>query len=169
MLQKNTLVTPEQYIAQIPEPRRREIQILHDLIRKAVPEHAPYAESGGIGYGRYHYKYASGREGDAALVGLANRKQYISVYLMGTVDGEYVAEAAKARFPKADVGKSCIRFKRTSDINLDEMREVVKASVAGMNDLLAPRGGTAEVAGAAKPAKPAARAATAKPKPAQKA
>lgn len=145
MFKKNTVGTPEEYIAQLLEPRRSEIQVLHDLIHRAVPELAPHRESGGIGYGRYHYKYASGRQGDAPWVGLASHKQYISVYLMGTVNGEYVAEAARAKFPKANVGKSRIRFKRTADVDLNTLRALVRESADSMGDLKYPRGGTQEV------------------------
>jgi hypothetical protein len=122
--------TPEAYIAQIPEPRRTEIQQLHDFIRKTVPELKPASSAGGIGYGSYHYKYASGREGDWPPVGLASRKRYISVYLMGVRDGQYVAEANAHRLPKADVGKSCIRFRRLADIDLEVLGEVIRESAA---------------------------------------
>jgi hypothetical protein len=125
-------VSPDDYIAQIPEPRRAEFQQLHDLIQKTVPQLKPATMGEGIGYGNYHYKYASGREGDWPPVGLASRKRYISVYLMGVRDGKYVAEANAHRLPKADVGKSCIRFKRLADIDLDVLADVIREGASAL-------------------------------------
>lgn len=80
---------------------------------------------GMIGYGPYHYRYASGREGDSARVGLAINKTGFSVYVSCVDEKGYLAEQAKARLGKASIGKSCIRFKRLADIELDVLREVL--------------------------------------------
>src|SRR3954449_9535950 len=101
--------TPEDYIAALEEPRRGDVQQLHDLVRETLPHFTPHIRSGMIGYGEYHYRYASGREGDWFLVGLASRKQYISLYVVCTVDGAYLAERYVDRLPNADIGKSCVR------------------------------------------------------------
>jgi len=63
-----------------------------------------------LGDGAYHYKYASGREGDTAVVSLASQKNHISVYMCATEDDEYLAEKNKERLGKVSVGRSCIRF-----------------------------------------------------------
>lgn len=83
--------------------------------------------SGMIGYGRYHYRYASGREGDWCLLGLASHKRYISLYVTAE-DGKggYLAEAYRDRLPKADIGKSCVRFRRLDDLDQDALRELVR-------------------------------------------
>lgn len=118
--------TPEEYIADLPEPRRTQVRRLHDLIRAAAPDLEPSVESGMIGYGRYHYRYDSGREGDASIIALASRKSYISLYVSAiTPDGEYLAEASKDRLGKADVGKSCIRIKDPADIDLTALSDVI--------------------------------------------
>ena len=69
--------TPEQYIASLDDPRRSEIEELHIFIRKTAPGLKPYIEgyegSAMIGYGRYVYRYASGKEGEWFVVGLASR------------------------------------------------------------------------------------------------
>lgn len=54
--------TPEAYIDALEEPRRGEIERLHRLIRETLPALAPHVRSGMLGYGEYHYRYASGRE-----------------------------------------------------------------------------------------------------------
>lgn len=117
--------TPEQYIAELDEPRRGEIQRLHDLIRVAAPELESSAGDRTIGYGPYHYRYASGREGDTHLISLASNKNYISVYVLCVTDGEYLAARYAQRLPKASIGKSCVRFRRTSDIDLTALAELV--------------------------------------------
>jgi Domain of unknown function (DU1801) len=78
-----------------------------------------------LGYGRFHYRYESGREGDASLIALSSRKNYISLYVLCTDEGGYIAEQYADRLPKASIGKSCIRFKRTDDIDLDVLRELL--------------------------------------------
>ena len=84
--------------------------------------------SGMMGYGKFHYKSSSGREGDWCVIGLASQKNYISVYLCAPDEKGYLAEQNKARFPKASIGKSCIRFKKSSDIDLKVLAELIKKS-----------------------------------------
>ncbi len=81
-----------------------------------------------LGYGSYHYRYATGREGDAFAIGLANQKQYVSLYLNATVDGAYLAETNAGRLGKVSVGKSCVRFKKLDDLDLDVVAELVRTA-----------------------------------------
>ena len=118
-------MTPDEYIDALDEPRRGEIRELHDLIRTTVPDLEPYVGSGMLGYGPFHYRYASGREGDASLLALSSRKNYISLYVLCTTDAGYLAEQYAERLPKANIGKSCVRFKRTSDVDRDALRELI--------------------------------------------
>ena len=117
--------TPEHYIASLEQPRRNEIQQLHDLIRATLPEHQPYIRSGMLAYGAYRYRYASGRAGDWSLIALASQQRYISLYVMSTKDGAYLAEHYVGRLPKANIGKSCVRFRRLADVDLDVVRELL--------------------------------------------
>ena len=118
--------TPAEYIAALDEPRRGEIAALDALIRATVPDWEPHMMSGMPAYGRYHYVYASGREGDAARVALASRKQYISLYVDCAHEGAYVAERYKDRLPKASIGRSCVRFKRLADVDQDVLRDLLR-------------------------------------------
>jgi len=120
--------THEEYIAQVEERRREDIQKLHDLVREEAPDLEPTMEFKMLGYGKFHYKYASGREGDWMKIGIANNKQYISVYCCAADDNGYVAERYKERLPKASIGKSCVRFKRVSDLDEDVLRELIRES-----------------------------------------
>jgi hypothetical protein len=78
-----------------------------------------------LGYGRFHYRYATGREGDASLIALASRKQYISLYVLCADENGYLAEQYVERLPKASIGKSCVRFKRVSHVDLDAVRDLL--------------------------------------------
>lgn len=53
-------------------------------------------------------------------------KNYISLYVMCTKDGQYLAESYKERLPKASIGKSCIRFKHLSDVDLEVIEQLLK-------------------------------------------
>ena len=122
--------TPEEYIEMIDEPRRLEIKKLHEFIQKVIPELKPHIMAGMIGYGAYHYKYASGREGDWSIICLASQKNYISVYACAVgADEKYVAEKYKDKLPKASIGKSCIRFKKVEDIDLAVLKKIILESV----------------------------------------
>lgn len=126
MFKSTPAKSPEDYIAMIPEPRRAEMEQLHELIQKTVPNLEPHILSGMIGYGTYHYQYASGREGDWSLIAIANQKNYISVYVCCTDNGTYLADQYRDKLPKASIGKSCIRFKKLSDIDLEILNEIIK-------------------------------------------
>lgn len=82
-----------------------------------------------IGFGSYHYKYASGREGEWFLVGFAPRKQNLTLYIMAGFE-QY--DALMARLGKHSTGKSCLYIKRLADIDQAVLRELVSQSVAHM-------------------------------------
>ena len=117
-----------EYLAALPEERRGAVSRVHEVIRRAAPELEPALWGKMLGYGKYHYRYATGREGDFYVVGLANQKQYVSLYLCATVDGAYLAESNAGRLGKVSVGKSCIRFKKLEDLDLDVVAELVRAA-----------------------------------------
>ncbi len=118
--------TPTEYIAQLEEPRRKDIADLHKLIRKAVPSLKPHIQAGMLAYGPFHFRYPSGREGDWFRVGVASNKAYISLYACAADDRGYVAERYKKRLPKASIGKSCVRFKRLSDLDPKVLQALLK-------------------------------------------
>ena len=81
-----------------------------------------------VGFGRYHYRYDSGHEGVAFLVGFAPRKAEFSIYLMG--DGGPRRDDLLARLGKHRMGKACLYVKRLSDIDLGVLRELAALSVS---------------------------------------
>ncbi len=133
MFKSTTAASPEAYIALLEEPAKSDIEKLHILIQKTVPDLTPYIISGMIGYGTYHYTYASGREGDWCIIALAKQKNYISLYACGTEGSTYVPELYKDKLPGANVGKSCIRFKKLSDVDEKILIEIIKRTAAIYN------------------------------------
>ena len=125
-LKPENATTPADYLAQIDEPRRSDVEAVDRLIREEAPRLERHLLAGMLGYGTYHYRYASGREGDWFVIGLASQKRYISLYVCAT-DGEgYISERYRDRLPKADIGKSCVRFKRLADVDEGVVRELVR-------------------------------------------
>jgi len=126
MFKTNDAATPEEYIAELEDPRRAHVQQMHEFIQSIVPNLKPYMQAGMIGYGTHHYRYASGREGDWMVIGLSGRKDYISLYICAAMeDGNYLPETYKERLPAANIGKSCVRFKQPDDIDLEVLRELI--------------------------------------------
>lgn len=121
-----TAKTPEEYLAQVDESRRADVAALDKLIRKAAPKLEPVIQNGLLGYGPFHYKYASGREGDACRLSIASNAQYISLYALATDGEQYVAEKYKAQLPKAKIGKSCVRFKKLADLDPKALEALIK-------------------------------------------
>lgn len=124
MFKPTSAKTPEEYIDLIAEPRKTEIKKLDKFIRETTPKLKPFIIAGMIGYGPFHYKSKSGREGEWALLALASQKNYISVYVCAADGKQYVAEKYKKDLPKASIGRSCIRFKKTDDIDLDVLKKI---------------------------------------------
>lgn len=125
--------SPQDYLNAIADPaRRRDMTVLHRLIRNVAPDLKPHLQYGFIGYGTYHYKYDSGLEGDWGVLGLSSRAAYISLYVSATDGKQYVAEKYRQRLPKADIGKSCVRFKRLSDVNLKVLEQLIREGVAAL-------------------------------------
>jgi hypothetical protein len=82
-----------------------------------------------VGFGSYHYVYASGREGDWPLTGFSPRKQDLTLYIMAGFD-RY--EALMAKLGKCRTGKSCLYIKRLADVDLRVLKQLVSESVKYM-------------------------------------
>lgn len=126
MFKTTTATTPEAYLAALDEPRRSEVRAVDALIRATAPGLEPHLQSGMLAYGRYRYRYASGRTGEWFPIGLASNKRYISLYVMAADGEHYLAEAFRDRLPKADIGKSCVRFKRLADLDREALIELIR-------------------------------------------
>lgn len=129
MFKPTTAKTPKEYIALISEPRKAEVQKLHDFITKTVPDLKQGMYGSIIGYGNYHYKSVSGREGDWMVIGLASQKNYISIYICATKGDKYLPELYKEKLGKVSVGKSCIRFKKVENVKLPVLKQAILEGV----------------------------------------
>lgn len=107
-----------------PAVRRRDARTMLELMRRATGVE-PELHGTGIGYGTYHYKYASGREGDAPAAGFAPRKAAMSVYLM---DGIGAHREALAKLGPHTHGVGCLYLKNLDDIDLGVLESIVTAS-----------------------------------------
>ena len=126
MFKKLEFNTPEEYINAITEPdRKKAIAELFDLLKKELHDFDIKLWGNIIGLGSYHYKYDSGREGDWFKIGLANQKNYMSLYICETEGDKYIPEKYQDKLGKVSVGKSCIRFKKLEDLNLDEIKKLL--------------------------------------------
>ncbi|GHB65366.1 hypothetical protein GCM10007390_19320 [Persicitalea jodogahamensis] len=117
---------PDKYLAELPEDRRVAMEKLRDVLRKNLP--AGFIETmnyGMIGYVVPHLLYPPGYHCDPEqplpFINIASQKNWIAVYHMGLYADEKLIEWFKAEFPKysrnkLDMGKSCIRFKKTNEI-----------------------------------------------------
>lgn len=114
----------------IDEPRHSEITEIFEFINQLLPNHPPYIQTGMIGWLPFHYTYASGREGDWATIALASQKNYISIYVCASDGQQYVAEKYKTKLSKASIGKSCIRFKKSADIDWKLLETIILEAVA---------------------------------------
>ena len=118
--------TPEGFIESLPEPRRSQIRELHEVIRATAPDLEPSILSGMLAYGTYRYRSASGREGDWCRIGLASNKATISLHVMAADERGSLVESYVDRLPKADIGRSCVRFKRLEDVDVGVLEELIR-------------------------------------------
>ena len=132
---KATEVSVADYIAALPEPRRRDEAEALDALHRRVTGLAPKMWGPTmIGYGRYRYKYASGHEGEAMRGGFSPRKAALTVYLMGHY-GEHQpqADALFARLGKHKMTKSCLYINKLADVDLELLEGLVRLSWETMN------------------------------------
>jgi hypothetical protein len=126
---KPTDQSVEQFLEGIDdEGKRRDCMTLLEIMREATQQ-APRMWGNVVGFGSYHYKYASGREGDWFLTGFAPRKQNLTLYIMAGFD-QY--DELMQRLGKYSTGKACLYIKRLADIDLPTLRELVKRSMEHM-------------------------------------
>ena len=115
------------FIDQLDNEQKKQDSIeLIKLMEEATGEKAKMFGPTIIGFGQYHYKYPTGHEGDAPLLGFSPRKAAISLYVYtGCEQHKHLLE----NFGKYKVGKACIYVKKLSDVNIDVMKNMMKESI----------------------------------------
>jgi hypothetical protein len=125
---KPTAASVESYFAAITdETRRKDCEALAKLMTKATKQPPKMWGTSIVGFGSYHYKYESGREGDSCLTGFSSRKSDISVYLVVDFPGR---EELLAKLGKHKLGKGCLYLRRFSDVDPIVLEQLVVSSVA---------------------------------------
>ena len=117
----------EDFIKTVDDTRKqRDSAALIQLMEAATGESAKMFGPSIIGFGQYHYKYASGHEGDAPLLGFSPRKSAISLYVYSGGDEQRHLVDQLGKFK---IGKACIYIKRLSDINIDILNQLMYETI----------------------------------------
>ncbi len=128
---KPTAVTVEDFLAAVEHPERRQDGRTLDTFFRRITGRDPVMWGPSIiGYGRYRYRYDSGREGEAPAVGFSPRKAELSLYV--TMTGcDY--DAILSRLGPHRMGKACLYVKRLSDIDMAVLEELTRAGMADLD------------------------------------
>ncbi len=127
---KKTKVSVASFLGAIEDPRKRsDAKKVAAMMRRATGKRAKMWGSSIIGFGEYHYKYESGREGDFALVGFSPRKQNLVVYIMPGFDP---FPALMKKLGKYKTGKSCLYLNKLDDVDHDVLEKLIGDSVKVM-------------------------------------
>ena len=118
------------------ERKRQDCVAIIDLMREVTGEEPAMWGPSIVGFGSYHYKYASGREGDWFLTGFSPRKQALTLYIMS---GFKKYESLLAKLGKYKTGKSCLYVKKLDDVDIPTLKELVKQSVAHQAEMSEPQ------------------------------
>lgn len=116
-----------EFIEAVDSPKKREdaYQLLDIFIETSGYEAKMWGPSI-IGFGSYHYKYATGHEGDAPLVGFSPRKAKISLYF---APGETKREELLKQFGKHTSGKACVYVNKVADIDVEVLKKLIQESI----------------------------------------
>lgn len=120
------------FIESVDHPRKREdaFQLL-DIFTETTGYQAKMWGPSIIGFGKYHYKYKTGHEGDAPLVGFSPRKAKISLYF---ATGDTEREQLLKDFGKHTTGKACVYINKVADINIDVLKALIKQSIVFLQE-----------------------------------
>jgi len=127
----------EEYISIIPEPKRSDMQVLHEIAQRAGKGPKLWFFDGKdatdrtvsnptIGYGSYTIKYANGTTREFFQVGLSANSTGISVHIMGIKDKTFLQETYGKEIGKATVTGYCIKFRKLKDINIDVLEAAIR-------------------------------------------
>lgn len=124
----------EEFVANVEPPRRREdAQALLAFFSRVTGLRPKMWGPSIIGYGRYAYKYDSGREGEFLLTGFSPRKQNLSLYIMPGYEFDHMREMLD-RLGKHKLGKACLYINKLADVDLEVLEEIVRAGMAKVRE-----------------------------------
>jgi Domain of unknown function (DU1801) len=118
----------DEFLARVPdEQRRQDARRLCAMMQEITGQRPVMWGTSIIGFGTYHYRYVSGREGDSALASFSPRRQQLAVYLVGGFETRHLS--VLARLGPHKTGKGCLYLKRLDDVDQDALRELIDRSV----------------------------------------
>ena len=109
--------------------RREDARCVLAIMQRATHEAPRMWGERIVGFGSYHYRYASGHEGDWPLIGLSPGKRNLTLYIMPGFDG---CQSLLARLGKHRTGKSCLYVNKLRDIDMSVLEELIRQAVADM-------------------------------------
>ncbi|WP_341201409.1 DUF1801 domain-containing protein [Planomicrobium okeanokoites] len=122
-----------EFIESVDSPKKREDAYrLLEIFEQTSGYEAKMWGDSIIGFGSYHYKYATGHEGDAPLVGFSPRKAKISLYF---ATGDEDRQALLDDFGKHTSGKACVYINKVDDIDVDVLNKLITRSIHFLQDL----------------------------------
>lgn len=128
-------ISAADFLAAVPDARKRDEAVVIDALHRRVTGLEPQLWGPSIvGYGSYHYKYDSGREGTMCRAGFSPRKAAHTIYLMGNYcDRQDEVDDLFAKLGKYSLGKSCLYIKKLADVDLAVLERLVAISWEVMN------------------------------------
>lgn len=108
------------------DKKKKDSYLILDLMKKITGQEPKMWGSSIVGFGSYHYKYASGQEGDWPITGFSPRKQNLTLYIM---DGFDKYEDEMKKLGKYKTGKSCLYIRKIEDVNLAVLESIIEKSV----------------------------------------
>ena len=122
-----TDAVPANFVTQVEHPRRRaDAETLLAFFAEVTGMPARMWGDSIVGFGRYQYRYESGREGEFFITGFSPRKQNLTIYIM---PGYQDLSAMLSRLGKHKLGRSCLYDNKLDDIDMDVLREIVEFGV----------------------------------------
>lgn len=119
-----TDVPVEEFIAEVDHPvRRADAEVLDAMFRRITQQDPVMWGPAMVGYGQYHYEYASGHSGDALATGFSPRKASLSLY---GLTGQPEAPDLLAELGKHKLGKACLYINKLADVDLDVLEELIR-------------------------------------------
>jgi len=129
---KKTSESVKNYLKSIEDPQQKQDCVEISRMMQEVTGKKPRMWGTSIvGFGSYHFVYASGREGDWHLCGFSPRKQSLSIYIMS---GFSHYSELLARLGKHKTGKSCLYIKKLDDVDREVLKEIITRSVKYLRD-----------------------------------
>ncbi len=131
---KQTEASVEAFLNSIePAQKREDAKTIEKLMRTVSGEQPKMWGSAIVGYGTYHYTYASGREGDWMQIAFSPRKQNLTLYLMPGYQLPEMKELL-GKLGKHSLGKGCLYIKRLADVDLKVLEQLMRQSLRIMNE-----------------------------------